>query len=351
MTITRALIVDDDPAIIHTVGDIVRSLGHSADTAGDVETAKARLAGAAYDYLVLDMKIPVSPDRKLGRRENGRNLIHFLRANPQTVNLPIIVVTGEDSGESEFIISVLEAGGMAATKYIQKPIDGDKLDRAIQCLLAKRVGGGSSAPVELRPFCTEERRILEIASDRITLCGVQVWTDCAYPETGQILTWLAERGPHGYIRINGNELCQRLGRNASNPIGGPVKRFRESCREKMAACMGLDCGLYDVIGRTKGGGYHLTEHIEARVAGAETPAAQPEASPAGPDLNPRQRWVLDQIAAGAEVRQKTVIEQFRREVNASTVKRDLKVLRELGLIETDGWGCFAMGAGHNDPGT
>lgn len=347
---TRALIVDDDPAIITAIGDIVRSLDHQADTAGDLDTARGKLETVEYQYLILDMKIPVSPDRKLGRRENGRNLLQTVRGSPRTARLPVIVVTGEDSGESDFILSVMRAGGMELTEYIQKPVDGDKLDRAIQVLLAK--AAGRPAPVILRPFAGGERRPMLIHPDKVLLCGVQVWTDCAYPEMGQVLRWLAERNSSGYVRIRGSELNRRLERNASNQIGQPIKRFRESCREKMASCMDLDCGLYDVIGDTRGGGYRLTETIEAKVVDgpasmaamvAPSPASAPGLRPdAAVDLNPRQRWVMDQVAGGAEVRQKTAIEHFRREVNASTVKRDLKEMRGRGLIHTNQQGFFAI---------
>lgn len=349
----RALIVDDEPAIIQTVGDIVRSLDHQADTAGDVESAKTRLAARTYDYLILDMKIPVSTERKLGRRENGRNLIQILRANPQTVDLPIIVVTGEDSGESDFIISVMQVGGMAATRYIQKPIDGDKLDRAIQELLARR-SGAAAAPPTLKPFRCDEPRLLELNPDRALLCGVQVWADCAYPEMGQVLRWLAERGPHGFVRLPGRELCKRLQRNGSNPIGQPIKRFRDTCTERLATCLHLDCGLYDVIGDTKGGGYHFTEQIEVRIVDESgtstvsvTTAACPDADITAENLglNPRQRWVLAEIEQGAELRQKALIEHFRREVNASTVKRDLKDLRDRGFIITGPKGHYLRMAG------
>jgi DNA-binding transcriptional ArsR family regulator len=254
----------------------------------------------------------------------------------------VIVVTGEDSGESDFILSVMQVGGMELTGYIQKPADGDKLDRAIPAILAKAASG--QLPEELRPFSGSERRRLLIFRDKILLCGAQVWTDCAYPEMGKVIRWLAERGPNGYLRIRGSELSRRLERNASNQIGQPIKRFRESCREKMASCLDLDCGLYDVIGNTKGGGYHLTESIDAvvfedeasPVIGAATgPMPQVEPPSECMHLNERQRWILDQIASGGQVSQKTVIEHFRRALGPSTVKRDLKDLRERGLIVTD----------------
>jgi len=49
----RALIVDDEPAIIQTVGDIVRSLDHQADTAGDwtIRSEGARTADQVREQL------------------------------------------------------------------------------------------------------------------------------------------------------------------------------------------------------------------------------------------------------------------------------------------------------------
>ncbi len=98
--------------------------------------------------------------------------------------------------------------------------------------------------------------------------------------------------------------------------------------------LGLHVGQLGLQGALLGlGGVLVDEPAEA-----DPPASVPTTS--HPDLNPRQRWVLDQLAAGEEVRQKTVIEHFRREVAPSTIKRDLEGLRDLGLIETDGRGCY-----------
>ncbi len=54
----------------------------------------------------------------------------------------------------------------------------------------------------------------------------------------------------------------------------------------------------------------------------------------GPRLNDRQKWILEQIDKGVQMSQKDVIAHFRREKNASTIKRDLKQLRDGGQIET-----------------
>ena len=57
-------------------------------------------------------------------------------------------------------------------------------------------------------------------------------------------------------------------------------------------------------------------------------------------LNDRQRRILEEIDGGAELRQKDVIAMFRRHWNPSTVKRDIKGLRDAGLIETHADGYY-----------
>lgn len=72
----------------------------------------------------------------------------------------------------------------------------------------------------LQPFSAEKREMI-IYKDRITLCGVQVWSDHAYPELREVLLMLSVRDKHGYVRVSGTELSRRLKRNASNPITQP----------------------------------------------------------------------------------------------------------------------------------
>jgi len=64
------------------------------------------------------------------------------------------------------------------------------------------------------------------------------------------------------------------------------------------------------------------------------PAAKRADTASGLVLNDRQKWILDQIDKGVRISQKDVIAHFRREKNASTIKRDLKQLREEALIAT-----------------
>jgi len=118
MTI-RALIVDDEEDIVRTAGEVVTSLGHVFDSAGDIQTARQHLEAKRYAYLILDMNLPLEPGRLTGRRENGRNFLAAIRQMDGLATLPVIVITGHDRGESDFILSVMRAGGMDFTQYVQ----------------------------------------------------------------------------------------------------------------------------------------------------------------------------------------------------------------------------------------
>ena len=328
-TTPHALIVDDDPAIIQTVGDIVRSLDHDADTASDIESAIGQLATRRYDYLILDMKIPVSAERKLGRRENGRNLIGRLRNNADTVDLPIIVITGEDSGESDFILSVIRVGGMKRTEYIQKPVDGDKLDCAIQRAL-QRQRDEQQAPQH--PAFTTGSRDMVITEEAITLCGVEVWSDHAQDDMREVLVALAGRTAGGrYRRIRGPKLNEMVDRDPTNPISKPIQRFRDRCTELMASECQLACGKFDVICETKGGGYHLHDCIEVTIEpGLESLADAHDEEPT--TRQEVKAWILEQLEAGVAIYPRDVIAAFSGKRDRSTITRDLAALRADGVI-------------------
>jgi len=59
-------------------------------------------------------------------------------------------------------------------------------------------------------------------------------------------------------------------------------------------------------------------------------------------LSERQQRIMDQISAGGRVRQKDVIGMFCWDFSPSTVKRDIKALRDMGLITTHHAGYYVL---------
>lgn len=336
----RALVIDDDAAIIREVEDILDSLDHVCESVGDQDSARKMLEGGKYAYVLLDLEIPVKAGR-IGRVQNGVNLLLQIRATPGMENVPVIVMTGHGNDRPDQAVDVLKKG---AVDYVPKPFDKDKLDRAIQEALAKRAHAGSGAsvsarPQKLTPF-KDEKRVMIVEKDRATICGIEVWRETYQPHMREILVRLSRKEDGGFVRVSGAKLANELGRDASNPVGRPIKTFCDNASARLADHRNLDCGRYDIIAGG-GGGYHFTDWMEVRIIGepdANTTDPAPEATPAkgdiGPIPNDRQKWVLEQIGKGIKIRQKDVIAHFRREKNASTIKRDLKELRDSGQIET-----------------
>ena len=72
-----------------------------------------------------------------------------------------------------------------------------------------------------------------------------------------------------------------------------------------------------------------------REAGTEVHEPNSPGGPAVDDgLNDRQRRILEKIDSGEDLQQKDVIAMFRRHWNPSTIKRELKGLRDMRKIET-----------------
>ena len=105
----RILLVDDDPilrefAIVH-----LSSESAQVETAADGVEALEMLARARPDIILLDLEMP---------NMDGFEMLQRMQADPQTADIPVIVVTGrEDVGA---IDRAFEAG---ATSFVVKPIN------------------------------------------------------------------------------------------------------------------------------------------------------------------------------------------------------------------------------------
>lgn len=362
----RALVIDDDPEARRIVGDILDSLNHDHDEAEDQEEARALLKPGKYSYVLLDLQIPVKPSG-LCRIENGVNILREIREGEGTSALPVIVMTGYGKEGPELATYVFKCG---ATDYVTKPLDMGKLDRAIQEALGKAAAGqGNGAPRKAVPFKAAKREMV-LHEDRVTVCGLEVWKDCAQPDLRKALVFLARRDDHGFVRIRGSELDRRLGRTASNPIARRIKEFRDRASEVLQE-KGLECGPSDIVASGRGG-YHLPDWITVRVAGSRVqneparahrepprepgreprePANEPAREPDEPGnepgepgrepaLNGRQEWILAEIRKGVRLRHGDIVRE--KGVNRSTVNRDLKVLRDRRLVRLHAEGYYVL---------
>ncbi|MCL6503114.1 MAG: response regulator [Pirellulales bacterium] len=112
----RILVVDDDPDIRANLADILQDMDYQVDVAADGPSALERAGAAAYDLVLLDLRMPGM---------NGLEVYRQLkRLRPDT---PVIVITAYTSGD---VASEILAAG--ACEIVSKPVEVPRLLEAIE---------------------------------------------------------------------------------------------------------------------------------------------------------------------------------------------------------------------------
>jgi CheY-like chemotaxis protein len=87
-----ALVVDDSMLIRYTVCRFLEERGYGVESATNGAEALEILERVHPDLIVTDMQMP---------KMSGSELITALKKNPETANIPIIIVAGRASGFDE----------------------------------------------------------------------------------------------------------------------------------------------------------------------------------------------------------------------------------------------------------
>lgn len=117
-----ALVVDDSMLIRYTVCRSLEERGFAVESATNGVEALQILERVHPDVIVTDMQMP---------KMSGSELITALKKNPQTANIPIIIVAGRASGFDE--------KEKRANFAIYKDIDiQSQLDKALDAVMGKR---------------------------------------------------------------------------------------------------------------------------------------------------------------------------------------------------------------------
>lgn len=122
MTRPRILIVDDEAQIQRFLVHALTATGYETETAGSAAQAKASLARAQPDLVILDIGLPDA---------DGKTVIENLRARS---DVPIIVLSARDQ-EMEKILAL----DLGADDFVAKPFAiGELLARIRVCLRPRR---------------------------------------------------------------------------------------------------------------------------------------------------------------------------------------------------------------------
>ncbi len=115
------LIVDDSPTETHILANILKKGGYAVETAANGEEGVERARTLHPDVILMDVIMPVL---------NGYQATRLLRRDPETADIPIIMVTTKD-------LQTDRSWGLrqGATDYLTKPVDPKLLLERIQAVL------------------------------------------------------------------------------------------------------------------------------------------------------------------------------------------------------------------------
>ncbi|MEO7251796.1 MAG: EAL domain-containing protein [Arenimonas sp.] len=120
-SVATILIVEDDIRGRKLLESLLRLEGYEAVSVGSGEEALAKVAESAPDLILLDVMLPGI---------DGYQVVSMLKANPDTSNIPVIMLTARISQKAK--LAGLNAG---AEEFLTKPVDRTELWLRVRNLL------------------------------------------------------------------------------------------------------------------------------------------------------------------------------------------------------------------------
>jgi two-component system KDP operon response regulator KdpE len=209
---TRALVVDDEPAILRFLRPALEANDYHVVTAGSVDEALKRIAGELPDVVVLDLGLPDG---------DGKDVIRQVR---QWSDVPIIVLSARER-EAEKI----EALDLGADDFVNKPFGVGELMARLRTALRHRVQRqGETACLKIGDL------EIDTVRHRVVRAGVELkltrkefdLLSCLARHAGKVMTHrqllTAVWGPaHAedtqYLRVYVGQLRQKIEANPDDP--------------------------------------------------------------------------------------------------------------------------------------
>ena len=146
------LVVEDIPNILNLIDTTLKFKGFRVVTARNGEEALEAIQKEHPAIVITDILMP---------RMDGFSLVHRLRLEPETRNIPVVFLSATYVAPEDKTFAVL----IGATRFLEKPIDIDQLMRTITELIAQETPS-STEPLKEFEFYDGYRKRLKIKLDQ-----------------------------------------------------------------------------------------------------------------------------------------------------------------------------------------
>ena len=116
----RVLLIEDEPNIIQAISFILSRDGWRVDTHADGATAIDEVARRGPDVVILDVMLP---------NRSGFDILQDLRANPETKDLPVLMLTARGQKRDREL-----AERYGASEFMTKPFSNSEVLDTVRAL-------------------------------------------------------------------------------------------------------------------------------------------------------------------------------------------------------------------------
>lgn len=127
----RVLVVDDEPMLRETLGQMLTDEGYVVDLAVDGEAALERVHAVRPDAILLDLMMPGM---------NGRQFLQALRDDPSFATVPVLIMTAVHGLE-------VNLANVGADQLVEKPFDVEDLLNKVALAVYRSRSAAPSPPV------------------------------------------------------------------------------------------------------------------------------------------------------------------------------------------------------------
>lgn len=169
----RVLVVDDEPMVRETLGQVLSDEGYMVDLAIDGESALDLVHTVRPDAILLDLMMPGM---------NGRQFLQALRDEPAYASVPVLIMTAVHGLE-------VNLAAIGASELVEKPFNVDELLNKV-ALAVYRSRDANKTPSQQLPFIPTPPQQVVPDTDR----GVVLIVEHDRGRLQQLDLMLSERG-------------------------------------------------------------------------------------------------------------------------------------------------------------